>query len=633
MAAVPISRIDQSASVPWLRSALIVLIVTLGAAVLRGPPFAWIGFVGGPLLLVGVLLRQAGRLGLSLAYCDVVRLARRGRGTLLRMLYTLLLLTVLYFVYRSHMSWRLSASSRNVIAGTNALARLAESFVYAVLAAQMLAVVLLAPVCVAGAIAEEKERKTLDLLFTTGLGDHEIVVGKLLGRLTHILGILLAGVPVLSLTQFFGGVDMGVILCACVLTALILFSAGSLSMLVSTIVPSVWGAVVTTYVLLFVSCVCLVNPATSPLQLLNDLFQFGVVSEALAGYALTHACLGLACLLLAVKCLRVEPRTWIGCADRLADARITGAALAGAVCDQGQSTPAAPVAAELAARSGRFDDLALDIPLLRRLPGLDSEDNALLWKEKFFPGRGAAFALGQLLAPIAVACVPVFLLLSIMSGNVTTGAHQLAMLGLFGSACFLCFGLAFRSANCVVAERQQATLDGLLTLPVERSEILRAKWRATFARLQAPIIVLSASWLLLLVTGLPVPAGLLLAAHLAAVAIFLSNFGMYLSCAARTRLWANGLMAVVIVLILSPNILMDRVPIDPAGWSGFLHTGINPVSAWISVTVESLRLPQRAPPHDAQPVLEGAAFYLFLALWSWRAARRRFQRDPLALGK
>src|SRR5262249_10214735 len=171
-----------------------------------------------------------------------------------------------------------------------------------------LGAVLLAPVCVAGTIAEEKERKTLDLLFTTGLGDDEIVVGKLLGRLTYMLGILLAGVPVLSLTQFFGGVDMGVILCACVLTALIVFSAASLSMLVSTVVPSAWGAVATTYVTLLFSGLCLVNPATSPLQLLSDLFQSGVVSEALAGYALAHACLGLAALLLAVKCLRVEPR-------------------------------------------------------------------------------------------------------------------------------------------------------------------------------------------------------------------------------------------------------------------------------------------------------------------------------------
>src|SRR5262249_22233002 len=248
MAAVPITRADQSASVPWLRVALIVLIVALGAAVLRGPPLALIGFVVGPLLAVAVLLREAGRLGLSFGYCAVVRLARRGRGTLLRMLYTLLLLAVLYLVHRSHMAWldmRSSTPSRAAPAGwsggTNALARLAETFVYAVLATQMLGAVLLAPVCVAGTIPEEKERKTLELLFTTGLGDHEIVVGKLLGRLTYMLGILLAGVPVLSLTQFFGGVDMGVILCACVLTALLVFSAGSLSMLVSTVVPSAWA--------------------------------------------------------------------------------------------------------------------------------------------------------------------------------------------------------------------------------------------------------------------------------------------------------------------------------------------------------------------------------------------------------
>jgi hypothetical protein len=137
---------------------------------------------------------------------------------------------------------------------------------------------------------------------------------------------------------------------------------------------------------------------------------------------------------------------------------------------------------------------------------------------------------------------------------------------------------------------------------------------------------------------MPVLSGLLLATHMAVLALFLTNFGLYLSCAARTRLWANGAMAVVLVLMLSPTVLMDGVAIDPTGWTGFVRTGINPVSAWISLTVEQLRLPeraalQRAPLHDVQPVLEGAAFYLVLAVWSWWAARRRFERDPLALGK
>jgi len=403
--------------------------------------------------------------------------------------------------------------------------------------------------------------------------------------------------------------------------------------------------VATTYVILVLSGLCLVNPATSPLQLLSDLFQFGVVSEALAGYALAHACLGLAALLLAVKSLRVEPRNWMGVSEGLTDERITRAALAAAAVGDDRPGAAANATGDTAAATAagtaapskaavslpvQADDMG-DIPLLRRLPSVDSEDSALLWKEKFFPGRGVAFSRWQMLAPIAVASVPVFLLLCITANNVTTAAGQLALLGLFGSACLLCVGLAFRSANCVVVERQQATLDGLLTLPVERSDILRAKRHATIARLQAPIILLSASWFLLMITGLHVPAGLLLAAHLAAVALFLTNFGVYLSCAARTRLWANGLMAVAILLMLSPALLMDRVAINPAGWTGFVRTGINPVSAWVSMTVEHVQMPELVRLFDVQPVLEGLAFYLFLAFWSWRAARRRFERNPLVL--
>ena len=53
---------------------------------------------------------------------------------------------------------------------------------------------------------EEKERDTLRLLFTTPLLDREIVLGKLLGRLTHLGTVILAGLPILSLIPIWGGV-------------------------------------------------------------------------------------------------------------------------------------------------------------------------------------------------------------------------------------------------------------------------------------------------------------------------------------------------------------------------------------------------------------------------------------------
>src|SRR5262249_60934626 len=74
------------------------------------------------------------------------------------------------------------------------------------------AVLVLPPAYLAGAIAEEKDRRTLPLLFLTPLYDREIVLGKLFARLAHLGGVLLTGVPILSLLLLWGGVDRPVLL-------------------------------------------------------------------------------------------------------------------------------------------------------------------------------------------------------------------------------------------------------------------------------------------------------------------------------------------------------------------------------------------------------------------------------------
>ncbi|MCC6676061.1 MAG: ABC transporter permease subunit [Phycisphaerales bacterium] len=64
----------------------------------------------------------------------------------------------------------------------------------------------LAPVFMAGAIAQEANPHTWEVLLTTPLGALQIVLGNLLGRLFFILALLAAGLPLFALTQYFGGV-------------------------------------------------------------------------------------------------------------------------------------------------------------------------------------------------------------------------------------------------------------------------------------------------------------------------------------------------------------------------------------------------------------------------------------------
>jgi ABC-type transport system involved in multi-copper enzyme maturation permease subunit len=65
---------------------------------------------------------------------------------------------------------------------------------------------LLAPIFMAGAIAQEASPRTWEVLLTTPLTRMEIVLGNLLGRLFFILALLFASLPLFAITQYFGGV-------------------------------------------------------------------------------------------------------------------------------------------------------------------------------------------------------------------------------------------------------------------------------------------------------------------------------------------------------------------------------------------------------------------------------------------
>jgi ABC-type transport system involved in multi-copper enzyme maturation permease subunit len=71
---------------------------------------------------------------------------------------------------------------------------------------QIALICILAPVFMAGAIAQEASPRTWEVLLTTPLSALQIVLGNLSGRLFFILGLLFSSLPLFALTQYFGGV-------------------------------------------------------------------------------------------------------------------------------------------------------------------------------------------------------------------------------------------------------------------------------------------------------------------------------------------------------------------------------------------------------------------------------------------
>ncbi len=65
---------------------------------------------------------------------------------------------------------------------------------------------LLAPIFTAGAITQEKDNQTYNVLLSTPLSNAQIVLGSLLSRLYFVLALLASGIPIFLITQLYGGV-------------------------------------------------------------------------------------------------------------------------------------------------------------------------------------------------------------------------------------------------------------------------------------------------------------------------------------------------------------------------------------------------------------------------------------------
>lgn len=98
---------------------------------------------------------------------------------------------------------------------------------------QLLLTLFFAALSAAGAVSQEKDRRTFVLLLVTDMRDYEIVLGKLLGALLPILIQLLVTAPVLAMLLLLGGIDPEQVLQAVLVLGASAVAAGSLGGLVA----------------------------------------------------------------------------------------------------------------------------------------------------------------------------------------------------------------------------------------------------------------------------------------------------------------------------------------------------------------------------------------------------------------
>lgn len=105
------------------------------------------------------------------------------------------------------------------------------------------------PAVTAGAIAEENEKLTLEMLMATPLHPASILWGKLLSALGYVFLLIFASIPIASLIFLFGGISLKGIIKSLVVLVIVALTIGVIGLFMSAWLKRTSRATVLTYLI------------------------------------------------------------------------------------------------------------------------------------------------------------------------------------------------------------------------------------------------------------------------------------------------------------------------------------------------------------------------------------------------
>jgi ABC-type transport system involved in multi-copper enzyme maturation permease subunit len=140
---------------------------------------------------------------------------------------------------------------------------------------QLLTIFLFLPPMMAGALAQEKERDTLGLLFLTDLSPWELILQKYVGRLIPMLTLLFLSLPLMAVAYSLGGVSFGMLLTSAESLFLTCLAVGAIALECSAHEATTFQALIRCWglCLFFVTC-CWSGP-------LRYLYFFNAIGPAI----------------------------------------------------------------------------------------------------------------------------------------------------------------------------------------------------------------------------------------------------------------------------------------------------------------------------------------------------------------
>ncbi len=343
-------------------------------------------------------------------------------------------------------------------------------------------VVVQAPAVLAGSLAGERERGVLQLLLTTAVSPREIVLGRLLGKLSQVAMIVLAGLPIVAVLFALTGLGPAQLGTFFLLLAAVGLGGGGLAVGASVVSRRGRDALLSVYILMMM---LVLSPLLSwvglPLQIavwlewLNPfysmvkLFTEGELAPALATSA-----------------------AWLAIG------------LAGTAAAAWRLRPSCLGTGEVVKKSRR----RLRVPAVGEKP--------MLWKEFYIERVGTLGRFGRWMGALIT--------LSIGGGSLVLAAiiavalvrredtelsawatHFLTVILSGASGNFmgwlLQWAIGLRAAVAIASERERATWDALLMSPLTPGEIVRAKVVGSMHALRYMVAAMVLAWTLGLIVG------------------------------------------------------------------------------------------------------------------------------------
>ncbi|MDC0936844.1 ABC transporter permease subunit [Pirellulales bacterium] len=456
---------------------------------------------------------------------EAVTAARRPRYFLLRSLYGVIILLLLWSAYETS-----TAFSRGRPTSIQQAARVSTTLFGSLSWLQLLAILAVGPALAVGTISTERERRTIEYLFATDLSNAEIILGKAFARLALLIKLLLVALPVLFLIRMLGGIPANLLAGAFAISASTAVVITSFSVCVSVWSRRARDASARVYLLLIVFALL---PA-----LLHALGwaaeDFSAVSEALQLAGEFLASLNPLVVFSGAYGGSFSPGMNFDFAPILQMVGWHAAISVGSLALATFAVRRVHLRDSGRAEGGKKSKQGKSLRRLRWRPALGKDP--MLWKEAFAGTSKTRLGVVGYFAILAIASTFLWsVLFAFFDRNARNDYVEMLALvsGFAGSGMIL--WLAARAAGLITHEKEQDCWMALLATPLTGSEIVLGKALGNLYAARWGIGLLAFAWVLGIIRSpeLWFTAPLMGLAVLACTC-FVTNLGIFFSLRSKT---------------------------------------------------------------------------------------------------